>query len=123
MPFKKGNQWAKLKKGTKSRKVKEWEYMGAKIIGEATEGYIDLLERLYAGEELEKSELEAMNRYEKVLEYFKPKLARTELVGDKDKPLEIKVTNYGDNPTLPVQTPKLPATDVQSDGQRNTKDS
>lgn len=76
--FQKGNQWAKLKKGTKSRKVQEWEYMGAKMIGEATIGYLDNLEKLFAGEELTEIELEAMNRYEKLLEYFKPKQARIE---------------------------------------------
>ena len=115
MPFKKGNQWAKLKKGTKSRKIKEWEYMGAKIIGEATTAYLDSLEKLFAGETLKAEELAAMDRYEKILEYFKPKLARSELVGDKNKPLEISVTNYGNKATLPIQAPKLPNPDVQSD--------
>ena len=90
MPFEKGNQWAKLKKGTKSRKVKEWEYMGQKMIGEASTAYLDSMEKLFSGEGLEESELEAMNRYEKLLEYFKPKLARTEVKEEIDQNITVK---------------------------------
>ena len=78
MPFEKGNQWAKLKKGTKSRKTMEWEYMGQRMIGEANTAYLDLMEELSTGATLTDGQLEFMSRYEKMLEYFKPKLARTE---------------------------------------------
>ena len=89
MPFEIGNQWAKLKKGTKSKKVQEWEYMGQKMIGEANTGYLNSMERLFAGEKLKEEELEAMNRYEKLLEYFKPKLARTEVKEEIDQHITI----------------------------------
>lgn len=87
--FQPGNHWGELKRGTKSRRVREWEFMGNKITGEMNTAYLNITERLLAGEEVTKNELEAMNRYEKLLEYFKPKLARQELVGDKDNPISI----------------------------------
>jgi hypothetical protein len=76
--FQPGNQWAKLKTGVKSLKNKEWENMGAKITGEATTAYLDTMEKLFAGEKVSEGELEAMTRYEKILNYFKPRLASSE---------------------------------------------
>lgn len=58
--------------------------MGEKMLGEASTAYLDLMEKLFAGQQLNDSELEAMNRYEKILNYFKPRQAsiETKLKGD-----------------------------------------
>ena len=85
--FQAGNHWGKLNKGTKYKKTLEWERMGKIMIGEANTAYLDLMEKMFAGHVLTEPEQEAMTRYEKMLEYFKPKLARQEITGKDGKDL------------------------------------
>ena len=85
MPFEKGNQLAKTKIGMKYSKTQTWENLGMKYMSGYTDRYSDFLERLVKGEKASKEELEFMNRYEKLTEYFKPKLARTEMTGPNGK--------------------------------------
>jgi len=43
------------------------------------------------------TKLKAMDKFNALIEFFKPKLARTELVGDEKKPLSIEVTKTYDS--------------------------
>lgn len=85
MPFKKGNTiW---KEGWKAKKENDKArlevFFGIAADGGAEE-YSNKLDKLAKGEELDKPELEFMDRYEKLFEYMKPKLARTEQTGKTD---------------------------------------
>lgn len=71
-------------KGSKNKKTEQWEQFTAWFL---TTGMSKL--------ELEMAALEGKEYVATVkdlLEYFKPKLARTELAGDKDAPLQTNVT-------------------------------
>lgn len=81
MPFQKGHKGFKPK-GAKSEKIKAWDELGAMITGEHTERVNTYLEQLF------KTDKEAFFKaYTLLLEYFKPKQARTELTGSDGKDL------------------------------------
>ena len=61
-------------KGTKSAKTKQWEELGAKIIGESAERFMSVLDNL--------DDENFMRNYLMILEYFKPKQQRTEIKGE-----------------------------------------
>lgn len=83
--FKKGNPGRK--KGSKSEKTKQWEVLGESIMNEHTERFNEELNKLQGKDFIQ--------AYTQVLEYFKPKLQRTELKGE----LENKTTSL-DNLTF-----------------------
>ena len=85
--FQPGNKWGELKKGVKHKKTLEWERMGKIMVGEANTAYLNAMEKMFDGQVLSEAEQEAMTRYEKMLEYFKPKLARQEITGKDGKDL------------------------------------
>ena len=71
-------------KGSKNKKTEQWEEFSAWFL---TEGMSKL--------EREMAILEGKDyivTVKDLLEYFKPKLARTELAGDKDNPIQANVT-------------------------------
>lgn len=64
--------------------------------------YADMLDKLSRGGHIGNPELEFMDRYEKLFEYMKPKLARTDLTnnGGAFKPIEtvnIEIVNSKDD--------------------------
>jgi len=61
------------KKGHKKEKTKAWERLGHYIANEGADQYMAYL--------MESEPKDYMQRFESTLEYFKPKLARTELTG------------------------------------------
>ena len=85
MPFEKGNQlW---KKGLAARKAKDdrlAEFFEIVVTG-GIEVYAQKLSELSQGEELTKEELDFMDRVERLFEYVRPKLARTEITGKGGK--------------------------------------
>lgn len=74
--------------GTKCKKTLEWEAIGKDLTGRHTANVNKLLDKLY------KNDPDAFLRvYTMLIEYFKPKLARTELTGkDGKEPLTINFT-------------------------------
>jgi len=76
-------------KGTKSARIKQWDALGESIANEHTERFNAVL----AG--LEDKEFGEM--YLKVLEYFKPKLSRSEVKADvtkKHQPMAMSQEEY-----------------------------
>lgn len=73
MPFKKGQSGNPKGKaeGTKSEKTIQWELLGEAIVNKHTERFNRVLGEL--------EDTDFMDQYLKVLEYFKPKLNRSEL--------------------------------------------
>ena len=71
MPFQKGRQkTGGIKKGQIQEKTHAWERLGALITGQFTEDVIKYIETLPGDEKLE--------AYLKLLDYFKPKLQRSD---------------------------------------------
>lgn len=86
--FKKGEAPGRPK-GTKNHRTKQWDALGESIMNEHTERFNAML----AG--LEEKEFGEM--YLKVLEYFKPKLSRSEVkadVSNKHQPVNITPEAY-----------------------------
>lgn len=86
MPFKKGevaNPTGKPK-GTLSAKTEEWILFRDWLLGKGMVKLQKDFDKL--------SSKERVDSVIKILEYFKPKLARTELTGQEGKELEIKIT-------------------------------
>lgn len=80
--FKKGHPGLKPV-GAVSAKTKAWDALGTFIVQEGAERYMNALKALEDDKYVE--------RFEHVLEYFKPKLARSELTG-KDGESLTKIT-------------------------------
>lgn len=81
MPFKQGNKEA-TKKG-KHEKTKQWEELGDAIIQRHTARFNDILDGL--------EDDKFTDKYLQALEYFKPKLARTTIIGDETQPIILHV--------------------------------
>lgn len=75
MAFKKGHQkTGGIKKGQKQQRTLEWEQFGKDLLTLGLPRVMEILQDL--------EDEKFMYHYEKYLEYFKPKLARTELSGE-----------------------------------------
>lgn len=84
--FKKGHKGLKPK-GAISAKTRAWEELGTFIAQDGAERYMNALKAM--------PDEKYVERFEHVLEYFKPKLARTEVTGKdgKDLPQPILTVN------------------------------
>lgn len=71
MPFEKGNNLGGRTNGSLSAKTKQWNELGEFIANEGAKKYLSIIMKL--------SDDEFQDRYEKILEYFKPKLQRSEI--------------------------------------------
>lgn len=60
--------------GTKDKKTEQWNQFGEYLINSGVERYIKFLKTL--------KDKDFADRFEKIIEYFKPKMQRTELSGD-----------------------------------------
>jgi len=75
--FKKGHskiEGSGIKKGEKQKKTLAWEAIGDYIVSEGAERLIKIL--------AESTDVDFIKNYAMLLEYFKPKLARTEMTAD-----------------------------------------
>jgi len=82
MPFEKGRKKTGGKqKGAKDKKTIAWENIGSYLINEGANRAKEIM--------MNSNDRQFMFYFETLLEYFKPKLARTELTGDKENPIEI----------------------------------
>lgn len=77
MPFKKGHKrFGGTKKGTKQKRTLEWERFGKELLEHGVSRAIRIMEK--------SGDKQFMFYFEKYLEYFKPKLARTEMIHEGD---------------------------------------
>lgn len=81
MPFEKGNKEAS-KKG-KHQKTKQWEELAESIVTTHTARFNDIL--------TDCEDKVFLEQYLKILEYFKPKLNRSEITGENNGAITIKV--------------------------------
>jgi hypothetical protein len=97
MAFKKGvsgNPKGKPK-GAVGKKTAIWNEIGEWFATDGIESYkANLMELMESNDPDIK--LKAMDKFNALIEFFKPKLARTELVGDEKKPLSIEITKTYD---------------------------
>lgn len=84
MPFEKGNQLGKI--GGKHEKTRQWEELGEAIRTKHSDRFNTIL----AGLEDDKF----LDRYLQVLEYFKPKLARTEVKQEGEIVVNIPISEW-----------------------------
>ena len=78
--------------GSVNKKTAAWNEIGEWVTGEGIEIYKANLRSLMGSED-EDIKLKAMDKFNAIIEFFRPKLARTELIGDDKKPLSI-VTEF-----------------------------
>jgi len=115
MPFQKNNTlW---KEGLKQkRKNKERIDTFFEIVADGgIAQYGAKLEALANKEELTKEELEFMDRFEKLFEYVRPKLARQEHTGKNGKELSINLIRFDADDTAQLPTKGVSATSFKSD--------
>jgi len=87
MAFKKGHKKLEnsgIKKGEKQKKTLAWEAIGEYIINEGAARVVEILKNDTDGK--------FMHDYQALLEYFKPKLARTELTGENGGEVKLRTT-------------------------------
>ena len=93
MPFEKGHKKSGGRtKGSIGKKTAIWNEIGDWFASDGIETYKANLMELMSSEDTD-TRLKAMDKFNALIEFFKPKLARTELVGDDKKPLSI-VTEF-----------------------------
>jgi len=79
MPFEKGNQIQKKKKGMKYAKTQAWENIVGWLVGEGGHKFREKIVSLSDGGELTKEEKEFIVHYKDLLEYHQPKLSRSDV--------------------------------------------
>lgn len=98
MAFKKGKSGNPegRPKGSISEKTKVWNEIGQWFANEGLEAYLNNLMELMTSSDT-KDKAEAMKRYEALLEYFKPKLSRAEVVAEIEVKDEVDLSKYSTN--------------------------
>lgn len=89
MAFKKGKSGNPKGKqpGTKAKRTLEWEALNGTIIGKQAGKFNKFLDKLWDGDL--GHQIKAAEMYLQVLEYFKPKQARTEIKQEGTQTLEV----------------------------------
>ena len=80
-------------KGAISTKTKEWHSWGDYVVGENMPLYVQNLNEMLKSAD-ERIQQEGMKRYEAIIEYFKPKLSRTEFSGEIQEKSSIDPSKY-----------------------------
>ncbi len=84
MPFEKGNTHGEGRpKGAKNKKTEQWENFSEWFMTDGMKKFQQEIDKLEGREYLK--------AVQEMIEYFQPKLARTEITGDKDNPLVLKM--------------------------------
>jgi hypothetical protein len=94
MPFEKGKSGNPegRTKGSINVKTKVWNEIGEWFANEGLEAYKNNLMDLMTNED-DKIKSEAMKRYEALLEYFRPKLSRSEVKSEVTESIKIDFTD------------------------------
>lgn len=84
MPFEEGKSGNPLGKpvGTKSKKTVEWEEFGRNLLEYGLPRAMEIMQ--------DADNDKFMFYFGNLIEYFKPKLARTTLVGDNQNPIQVR---------------------------------
>jgi hypothetical protein len=82
MPFQEGNTLGTANANKPKRKFIDWDTFGRVFLSENLDAYNELSALQRAEQPVGKGQREFMDRYERMLEYFKPKLARREISGE-----------------------------------------
>ena len=77
MPFTSASASEAGKKSGKKRT--EWASFGIYLTQKGTVEAMDIIQRLMRGEKVNRNQIQGLNHFKDLLEYFKPKLTRTEL--------------------------------------------
>jgi hypothetical protein len=86
----KGNKYSTGRPtGSKNEKTKQWENLADSITNEQAEKFNDYMNTLWNGNNQQK--MIAADLYLKMLEYFKPKQARTEIKQEGVKQIEVVI--------------------------------
>jgi hypothetical protein len=99
----KGKKTGGVKKGFKQAKTKQWELLGESIANEHTERFNQLLS--------ESDDEAFMDLYLKTIEYFQPKLQRSEVKQETTGEQTIKIVREG-NTYPPIQPAPGSSTDI-----------
>ena len=84
MPFEKGRKRTGGRaKGVVNKRTSQWEALVAHLEGSQTQAFTNYMNSLWLGTKADRAT--AANLYVKLLEFHKPKLARTEVKADVDK--------------------------------------
>lgn len=86
--FQKGNKLAKANAGRMGPRKKMFAEVSDQLIS-LSPTYNEKLVAMSDGQKLSDPEREFMDRFEKMFEFARPKLARSVVVGDKENPLEV----------------------------------
>jgi len=78
--------------GAKSEKTKQWEVLHESITNQHAASFNAVLDELFNSDEIDEK-IVGSELYIKMLEYFKPKQARTQVVGDKNEPIQIIISD------------------------------
>jgi len=94
MPFEKGQSGNPngKPKGAKSEKTKQWEELHESIVGIHAEKFNSILQQ-WADSYDADEQAAFVDAYMKILEYFKPKQARTVHAGEQDAPVQITISD------------------------------
>lgn len=95
-------------KGSKNKNTEIWDNFCEFLVNNGAQRFLTELQTLEGKD--------YTDQFQKIVEFAKPKLARTEVVGDKDAPLTINLIKYGDRPSLSVLSTNVPAPVPSSDG-------
>ncbi|MFH1327385.1 MAG: hypothetical protein ABIH76_00810 [Candidatus Bathyarchaeota archaeon] len=93
--------------GAKNVKTQQWEAIGEFLTTQGAERLVTYLNTC--------EEKDYADTYLKILEYFKPKLARRELTGPGGETLTINTIAYGDHSTLQLPAKTVPTTSTSGD--------
>ena len=85
MPFQKGHKFSGSRKGIKNKRTIAWEKFTEFCMEGGLEKFVVEMKTLKGGM--------YTGQFLNLLEFHKPRLARTEMVGDEGKPIELNISN------------------------------
>ena len=92
MPFVKGNQLGKKNKGKLGIRKRACNEVSEQLIS-LSPRYNELLEGQMNGHDISKPEKEGMDRFEKMYEFARPKLARSEITGKDGGDINLNIND------------------------------
>ena len=92
MPFAQGNQLGKKNKGKLGIRKRACNEVSEQLVS-LSPRYNELLDAQMHGVEIKKPQKEGMDRFEKMYEFARPKLARSEITGKNGGDINVSVTS------------------------------
>jgi len=79
-------------KGATSEKTEQWKVLHESIVNQHAASFNAVLDELLNSDDLDER-IMGSEQFLKMLEYFKPKLARQQIVGDSEAPVQIIISD------------------------------